>query len=248
MTDRAVSELVAYILIFGIIFTGATLALTIGESQLDNIQQFEQKENAERAFVLLGQNFEEIEYSRAVTVSGTIALNEGRIRYENASEMTVTTTDDAGDTVTRTLPLGSIVYEMDDTSVRYESGLVTRTGNGHTVRSSDPRVTCGSDNAFVSVLTLQGTDGRQVSGGTIQVSARQADTELAYPLNRTGTWDATDPDEIAVEIDSARDEAWHEYLETGNWTDADSDGEYECDVEGGSVYVRQTVANTTFTH
>lgn len=247
MNDRAISELIGFVLIFSIIVTGATLALTVGESGLDEIRTFEQQENAERAFVLLGQNFAELEHSRSESVSGTIDLNDGQVWYENESSVDVTVENATGETREFTLPMGSVVYEVDGATVRYESGLVVRADGDNGVEKSAPRFSCRDGGSFLSVVTLNGDDASQFGSGTVQISARSSGSSLAYPHNRSGPWDATDAAAVTIDVDSPRAAVWERHLDENGWSETATDGEYECGTTGSdSVYVRQTTANVSF--
>lgn len=246
MTDRAVSHLVGFVLIFGIIMLGATTALVVGEDHLDDVRDHEQTVNAERAMTLVGQNLNGLAYSRSASTVGTLNLNDGQLRKGNVSNVSVRISNSRPTDSTWTVPMGSLVYEVDDTQVRYESGMLIRSDRGNGVALSAHHLTCSGDRAIVSITTLNGSDGRQLGSGRVSIEAFENRTHLLYPINRSGLDAASDATSVTVNLrNSTHSDVWNSTLDDSQWTPTGD--EYQCDVGAdGEVYLRQTIIDVDF--
>lgn len=250
MTDRGVSDLVGFILIFGIIMTGATVALVVGQDQISNIRTNEQTVNAEHAMVLVGQSLDGLDRSRSASSVGTINLNDGSLRTTAEENVTVTVENRTrGDSWTWTVPTGSLEYDLDDTVVSYENGMVLRSDRGNGISLSDPHLTCTDDRAIVSVITLHRTGSQQVGSGRVTIVGYQNETRLLYPLNRTGAGSSRNATDVFVDVNSTHTDVWNTTVEdhsSWNWTST-PDGEYQCGVgHDGRVILRRTVIDVRF--
>jgi hypothetical protein len=242
--DRALSDLVGFVLVFGIILTGVGATLALGQGQLSEVKNDEQLRNADRALVLLAQQFDEIESGRADVRTGRLKTDRGTLRIGDRTPIRVIVNGSSGTLLDTTLDTRTLEYTLDGTTIAYESGAVIRRPEGGTgVVRARPQVVCTDDRAFVSVVTLDGTVGNSISGGTGTVTARVADRTVVYPLNRTGSKTAADARNVTVEFGGlSGDSAWSFLADDGNWEQ--NDARYWCDgVE--SAYVRQTVLDVS---
>jgi hypothetical protein len=243
MSERAVSDVVSFVIVFGLILASSGIVLTLGHEQLTTLREQEQLDNAERAFVLLSQNFEELESSRSVIGGGELDLDRGTLAYANESEVHVNVTN-AG--VETTVPLGEVAYRADERAVVYEGGGVIRQERNGALMQTPPKFACMDDTALVSLVTLRSERTNQLTSGVAGVVGRLNETELIYPRNRTGTH-GPGTTRVNVTVTSPRQETWNQFFEdqTG-WSATDDPNTYACTgVE--QVFVRRTVVNVTFT-
>lgn len=242
MSDRGVSELVGFILIFSIILSGATVALVVGQDQISDIGASEQTTNAERQMVLVGQSLNGLDRSRSASTVGTVNLNDGSLRAVADGNVSVTVDDDSGEVWNGTIPTGSLAYDLDDTVIRYENGLVLRSDRGNGISLTDPHMTCTEDRAIVSVVTLNRSGSQQVGSGRVSIVGYQDDTRLLYPTNRSGSGSSSDATDVFVDVNSTHTDVWNDtVLEHSSWNWTMAGGDYRCDVGGaGQVIVRQT--------
>lgn len=250
MTERGVSDLVGFILIFGIIMTGATFALVVGQDEISNIRTNEQSVNAERAMVLVGQSLDGLDRSRSASTVGSVNLNDGSLRLTAGENVTVSVENGTtGRSWTWTVPTGSLEYELDDTVLSYENGMVSRSDRGNGISLSDPHLTCAEDRAIVSVITLNRTGSQQVGSGRVSIVGHLNETRLLYPVNRTGVGSPTNATDVFVDVNSTHTDVWNATVEdhsSWNWTTS-PDGEYRCDVgDDGRVVFRRTVIDVRF--
>lgn len=247
MTDRAVSNMVGFVLIFGIIMTGAVFALVLGQGAIQEATGFQQSQNAERAMILLGQDIDHLSFSRSASATNAMNIDQGQLRYGTHASVDVTVENAMGATTDFTVPVGSIVYEMEGTTLRYENGVVLRADGDSGVALTEPEISCDDGNrAIVSMVKLQGDPQRQLGSGRVTINSFLNGTALVYPQNRSGVDSATDATEVTIDVRTHRDEAWSEVLTEAGW-DPGGSGTFTCEVgPSGSVYVRRALVDIRF--
>ena len=72
--ERAVSDVLAFIIVFSIIITSVALVYGTGFSSLDQVREGEQKANAERAFEAIAYSMDDIETGAATRRGGSLEL------------------------------------------------------------------------------------------------------------------------------------------------------------------------------
>ncbi|MFB6297540.1 MAG: hypothetical protein ABEH56_03370 [Salinirussus sp.] len=255
--SRGVSDTLGYVLTFSVVLASVLGVATVGFDQLDEIQQSEQIANAERAFRLLERDLDQLQQSQAESRRGELDLRSGRLRFVAASsdgsaiEYHVNGTDVSGN-----VGLAALEYEVEETTVAYESGAVFYIdSDSNEVLEDGPELYCrhrGGEpgRAIVSTVSLenQGT----VTGfgsGIVGITGTVNRTRLLFPKNRTGADSVDEATGVTVEISSAYAEAWEQYFveETTGWEALPGEDKYRCeDADGIQVYVRHTSINVTF--
>ncbi len=246
-SDRAVSDMIAFVIVFSLIITSVGITYTYGYSTLTDYQEDEQKRNAERAFVALSNNIGDMEGRHIEGRSGELRLAGGTISVEKDTEITV----EAPSWSMPTRTAGALTYEFEDTRIEYENGAVfRRDGDNRRVMLSEPEYQCTDSHATVSVLTLDAPNSAGLSSdGTVQVIGKLEKRYLHYPQNRTGT-NSTSVDNVRVTVDSSSTEAWEEYFNENGW-DVSASGSSitaKCEPSSGQIdlYVRETRIDITF--
>lgn len=254
MTERAVSNLLGYTLMFGIILTATVTVSVIAVDQLETVREGEQLNNAERGFFLVGQNINEIQDNRAAVRSGELDLNDGNIGISTAADsaIRVEIEDVTGSDVDyeETLPMRALVYGLEDSTVAYESGAIFRRDNDNVVTQQGPNLVCTDDTAIVSIVTLQGRTSRALGSGTVAVRATENTSRLRFPRNRTGVNSTEDTATVRIDVTEAQfADGWRRSLQQDDgWQQvgSSSSNTFECqDVD--TYYVRQTVIDIAFT-
>lgn len=250
--ERAVSDLIGFAGTFAVIMTAVILISTTGIGTLGELQSQEQRNNAERAFLILSDNLEAIENGNAPRRTSELDLHEGNLRAAAGTEIDVETSTGVSETLTPR----SLVFEQGDTVIAYENGAVfRRDGNGGGLMERPPGWVCTEDRAVISLVTLDVPEDYQLGAGIVQVRGEQTDTRLLYPLNRTGANSSTDAARVSVTFrNSPYERSWRNHFEKSpqHW-DVSSAGNtvtVTCDVttdgDDGAVFVRETVINVSF--
>lgn len=239
--DRAVSDVLAFTIVFSIIITSVILTYTIGFGALNDAQAGEQSRNAERAMSALGTNFEAVERGEADSRAGQLALRGATLDVQDESTINVTVFDGGDATTSGDVAMRSVTYDQDDTELAYQGGGVFRSDDGNSVLVQEPHLRCSDDRAVVTVVQLV-SDQDGIGGSTsveVEADAVGGGPSLVYPDESR----SAGADNVTLELDDTRhDEAWDRYLtEDGNeWQG--SGGDYACDFGGsgdrGQVIVR----------
>jgi len=206
--DRAVSDVVGYVLTFSLITISVGVITVGGFSTLEDRQDAERINNAERAFDVLAANVEDVYRGGAPSRATEMQLSGGTLRYGETTNITLRKADNAS--INRTAQVTSVVYSDGETEIVYEAGAIIRTERGGSVILRSPPYRFGPERTLLPLVrTTRSTGGSSVSlEGTIRVeSARTSiDTEIAPEL--------ADPSgDLELEIESERQDAWNRYLE-----------------------------------
>jgi hypothetical protein len=249
-SDRALSDLVGFILAFAVILSGVAIVSTIGTDILEDIKGNQQANNAQQAFGLMAENFDEIENGRAPTRTSEINLHSGRLRATNSSNFTVRIERPSDPDIVRTVFTEQIRLRPDPGSnsvVVYENGASIRGKNSTTtgIVENRPTLTCQNEAAIVSLVRIDAPTNRQLGEGTVRISGTRTNSGTLYPFNRTGDNSSTHVRNANLTVDSSFEDAWYKHLTVdGNWTRYDDDT-VSCQ-QVDRVYVRQTVINVSF--
>ena len=240
--DRAVSDVVAFVLVFALVVTAVGLVTTIGFGSLQEVAQSEQAKSAEVAFDAVAETVADIERGTAPVRSSEVSLSDGSmsvvegatvdVRVRHASESFSTTDYEYSRTT------GGIEYRSEDTRFTYESGTVYRGGSAGSVRRASPSMTCEDGTAFVSLVQVQADGTSSVAGGSTTVVSRATNRSMLYSSARQPNTQG-----VQVTVTSPGQEAWNEYFaDAAGWSG--SSGTYTCSAE--RVFVRLTVVEVTF--
>jgi len=236
--DRAVSDVLAFILVFSIIITSVGLVYVFGMGALGEAQVNEQNRNAERAFETMGVSFSDLQTGRGEERLSQLNPRGGGVSVSDSP--TVEVTDEGGKTLADGAA-GALNYAHEGTTISYELGAVFRADDGHSVLVRPPEFTCttsgsGPDRAVLSYPNLASTQPSSVStSGTLRVRATGSQPDV----NRsTG-------ENVTIEIrDSTHADAWARYFRENGWTDVDEPSGSTGDVEATCAVDDATIRET----
>ncbi|MCD2202363.1 DUF7289 family protein [Halobacterium sp. KA-6] len=228
--ERAVSDTLGFVLIFGIIVSTTAVVYVGGFDALTSARDAQQFSNTERAFDVLDSNVDDLAVRGAPSRSTEVLLSDGALGFGDPVTFNVSADSGAFYQAT-TRP---IVYRADDGDrLVYSNGALFRQYGDRAVLFGEPRVSAG-DRTLVPVVATE-PDGRGVSTDGTQrvlvrttVSARDVES-FSTPANLTVT--------------SPRAAAWEQYLEAEFGQNCDGPdegrtGEVECPLPGKEVYVQ----------
>lgn len=241
--ERAVSDLLAFVLVFGIIITSVGVVYIFGLGALGDAQAAQQDRNAERAFSSMGASFNDLQTNRGQERLAELNPRGARMSIdEEDPTITVYKGDDTDSgEIGGSSASGAMHYDNDNTRISYELGAVFRSDDDNSVMIREPEFVCRSDDsrAVVSYVDID-PDGPDAIGSesTMQIGAIQDSQDLHYQES------GTDAESITVEITgSDHADAWERYFEENGWDDVSNGDSVEatCDTEDGNVVVRGTV-------
>ncbi|MCU4716594.1 DUF7289 family protein [Halapricum hydrolyticum] len=257
-SNRGVSDVVGFVLMFGIILTSVGLVATFGLSEIESFDENQQLNNAERTFDLISRSFTELEENQAPTRTEAIELSGGSITISPSSSVTVNVTDTGGTTHTESFPLNALVYENNDVQIGYENGALFRLQEASDAGliTSDPGFVCSDGTVILSFVAVKGDAARQISGeGTLRLTGQLTNQSLLYPVASSGVGNASTADEVELEFTfsgGSRTREWVNHFENadGDWN-VTGETDTSVTVQCGStsldrVYVRQSVISITY--
>ncbi len=217
-SERAITEVIAFILVFAIVLGSVAVLYTTGFQAMNDYQENEQLNNAERGMTSLADNFNDVvRYAGVEQRFGELTLRGGTIRVGGES---TTIEIDTGST-TEDYELGSLTYEAGSDTIAYEGGGVFRASGDGSTAIKQPPIRCASNTAVVSLMKIDNTGERSI----------QSDTGVGLRISKTDTERITDFEDDNVEItvagDTPYDNGWEQALTRNNWEDAGS-STYEC--------------------
>ncbi|QSG03237.1 DUF7289 family protein [Natranaeroarchaeum sulfidigenes] len=218
--DRAVSDLLAFVLVFGIIITSVGVVYIFGLGALGDTQAAQQDRNAERAFSSMGASFNDLQTNRGQERLAELNPRGARMSIDESSP----TISVDGISELNDQDMGAMHYDNDNTRISYELGAVFRSDDENSVMIREPEFVCrelDSDEtrAIVSFVdaSIEG-DGPTAVGSesTMQIGAIQDRQDLHYQES------GDEAESITVEITgSDHAEAWERYFEENGWDPVD---------------------------
>ncbi len=232
--DRAVSQTVAFVLVFSLIVTSVGLVTTAGVDSLQDVQQGQQAESSASLMRAVGAGVNAVANGDRPSYRSSIALAGGALEVRNETTVDVTVTNATGTPFSRTYRPGSVAYRADERNVTYQSGVLARGGErreavllaGAGFRCDEAR-----DYAIVFLVRLRAPGSSLVGGASATI--RATDPTPSPPGTRTGlAFPDTRPhpvsDEVSVTVNGPYRPAWVEALTERGFADAGG-GTMTCD-------------------
>jgi len=235
MSDRAVSEVVSYVLVFALI-TGAVGVVSVsGFATLQDTRNAEQINNAERAYDVLGDNLADI-YQRDAPGRAT-EMNLAGASLSTGGNVTVEVTIDGGTPELRESVRPLIYGGEDNRQLVYEAGAIMRTNPDGGLVVENPPWVVENDRVLITVVGLNRPSIQSVSGSTALVRAQNRGSAVRFSdsTDNVGTLN------ITVRNTDNVDE-WDSYFDSEGFNNCNSNNtaigcEYSPSTSGGQVYV-----------
>lgn len=221
--DRAVSEVMGFVLVFAIIIGSVGLLYATGFQTMEDYQEGERLHNAERAMDALADNFNDVvRYDAIEERSGELVLREGTLGTGDEGTTLEITIDDADDPWRdgNEISLGALEYRSGSDVIAYEGGGIFREdrNSGGSVTLTEPRVRCSPDVAFVSLVVIDADQRSLQSHGAQEITVSQYD-DHSESVRYTEGLEAGEEVTIDVVGDGPRDQAWEAVLEEHGFAD-----------------------------
>lgn len=209
MSERAVSEVVSYVLVFGLIVSAVGIVSVSGLDTLQDRRDAEQMNNAERAFNVLADNVADIHRRGAPSRATEINLGRAELTTGDNVTMEVAVDDGSGFSTVVDRRIRPVIYAGEqDRELVYEAGAVFRTNRDGGVIVQAPPFVVDDDRVVLPVIGLNSPTAQTLGGSTVLVRTREQATALSY--NDT----ESDTREVRVRItDSDQQTLWRQYFE-----------------------------------
>jgi len=223
--QRAVSEVLSYVLVFGLVLTSVTIVSFVGLPILEDSRDSERAVNAERAFDVVADNMAAIYEKNSPSRATEIDLDDSELFYADTVQFRVTVDDGS---VPRTYeynarPVGLRVSER--TTLIYEGGAVFREQDNGGLMIRDPPFLLGEQRVHLPIVQTV-SDGSEASGGTtVLLRGTSTNREVLADTRRSY-------EEITIEITSPRYRLWEEYFVEKRGLDCTTEGQtVSCTIE-----------------
>lgn len=230
---RAVSDLLGFAVVFGIVVLSISLVYTFGLGALTEVQDDEAFDNAERAFDIIADNMADIHRNGAPGRSTEVDFQGGDLALAGQTTLEVNTSKDGNVSVIAT----PIRYRSGDRALFYAAGAVVRTDRDTARIVNEPPFRFDENRTVISAIeTIPDSDTDSISGGTARVRSR-GDVSTVPIADTTG--DVT----FNISVTSPRFRAWKRYFEREglNCPDVDTaNNTVVCRFTTDELYVRET--------
>ena len=157
MDKKGVSEVIGYLLTFGIVVAVVAVIYASGMPVVEDTQDKSAFQSMETSFVTLQGHTKKVAFGQSPLRTMKFNLIKGSIgANDNAGNITVTT-DEGGP---YTFQFGNIEYTIGTRKVVYELGAVIESTPGGNIIISDPPIFftnySGNKNVFISVINVSG--------------------------------------------------------------------------------------------
>ena len=208
MDDRAVSEVVGYVLVFALVVTTIGVVFTTGFGALQDAQGAEQVNNVERAFDVLDANFQDMYRDGAPSRATEMRLVDGSLGF---GEPTTIDVAQGGETIDNlTVTAYPIEYDSGDgTQIVYVHGALIRAEGDGSVMLAEPNFILDDSHVVVSGMRTRPMSGSPTSVDrteTVLISGEHLRTDIATSES------SNEPLNITVE--SRHVDAWESYFQT----------------------------------
>lgn len=248
MTDRAVSEVLGFVFAFALVVATVGAVYTFGIDGLQDAQEDEQINNAERAFDVLADNLADIHRHGAPSRATEISLAGATLSVGEPITVTVTAVNssDPDDNTSVSMHPRPLVYSgIQNTRIIYVGGAVIRAdGDANIMRIEPGWIVTGRNAVIPFVHTYRTGETKKLSGEkTVLVVARRQGSSLERQL-LTDTGPGDPYLRVNITVDSPQTSAWKRYFESEGFTAVDndvSDGNVTYQFETDRLHVPETI-------
>lgn len=206
LDDRGVSETISFVLVFALIIGTVGSVYALGYGGLQEVRDAERVNNAERAFDVLAANMEDIVRRGAPSRGTEIQLAEASLGPGEPTYINVSGTDGTTSFTTGNTTIEPVVYEAENTQIRYVAGAVIRVQTNGVSMLREPLMVLSADNVVIPLVQLNVEE--QTVGGSQTVLVR-AESQLRRVLVSENDGSYT----VTVNVTSPANDAWYRYLE-----------------------------------
>lgn len=240
--QRAVSDLLGFAVVFGIVVLSITLLYTVGTGTLDTLQHDQAVDNTERAFDIVATNVEDVSRNGAPGRATELQLASGELNLDGSVTMSITNISDVpGTDVSVISPSAPITYTRRASGLHYAGGAVVRTQRTQAVMVDNPQFRFDDDRTVLSIIETNSRSDTTSLGGTgsVLVETRSGGSTLERIVTQSGTT-------YELTVVSPRFRAWTRYFDAqpiGTTTLDPPNQTVTYSFTTDALYVRRTTVN-----
>lgn len=201
--NRAISDILGYILIFSLIMGSISMVYVSGFGSLQNVRDDERFSNAERAFDVLDTNIDDIVVGHAPSRATEIKLADAHIGYADPVTINVSFEDGRGPFVTTYTPIRFAIG--DNRELLYSNGAIIRSTGSHSTMIDAPSFIF-QDRVVIPMIETR-PYGQGVAGSGRVLVRTEASKQTINSSTSAGSYN------ITINITTPRTNAWERYFE-----------------------------------
>jgi hypothetical protein len=213
--DRAVSDVIGYVLVFSLVSLTVAVVSVAGVSALEDARNNEQINNAERAFDVLADNMADIHNEGVPSRATEMSLAEAALSTQTTATINVSGWSGTGTNFTVVRESDVVVWEAQGgppTRIVYAFGTVLRSQrDGGTVQRAGP-FEFDTGRTILPIVHTRTRDTQRFSGGIARVRGAEGVTDIGY------RGDATALSNLWVNVTTEHATTWSGYLDDRDGT------------------------------
>lgn len=205
--DRALSEVLGFALVFALVLSVVAIVSVTGFADLDNTRQFEQTNNAERAFDVVGDNMDDLILREAPSRATEIRLTDATLTVGETVSFNVTAEGHGIPDFGTVYTLRPIVYEgASETKIVYSGGAVLRSQRDGGIVVREPPFVLNASRVHLPMALTQARSTQSIGGSTIRLRTDVAKRDLGG-FDNAGRYG-----NVTINVTSPRYELWNRYF------------------------------------
>ena len=211
MNKRGVSEVIGYLLTFGIVVAVVAVIYASGMPVVEETKDKSAFQSMETSFMTLQNNIKKVAFGQSPLRTMKFNLIKGSVGANDNAGNSITVTTDEG---IYPFQFGNIEYTIGTRKVVYELGAVIESTPGGSIIISDPPIFNSSGDVFISVMNVSG--GFSAGGGMAEMHIGGESGGLYNVTRDTHVYNSSSPvTNLTISINSSpyTQAAWTRYLE-----------------------------------
>jgi hypothetical protein len=247
--DRAVSDTLGFVFVFALVLSAVGLTFGLGFAELQDARDFERLNNAERAFDVMGDNFDDMVRRGAPSRATEVKVADAQLRMADPTAVNVSI--DNGTAVESVqLDVRPIVYDTAEGRIVYVNGAIFREDRGGAVIVRHSEFTLSRDSVLLPVVATRSGGGPVAVGGTTTVLVRATSPGGQRESFGFATARTDETVDVTVNVTTPRPAVWQRELarhDDVTCVDPVVGDTVSCTVtDAERVYVQETLVDITF--
>lgn len=201
--DRGLSEVLGYIIVFGLVLTSIGFITVSGVSSLEDIREAEQASNAQRAFDVVDDNMAAIYERNSPSRATEIDLTNAQLFYTSNSSIEINVGGNSFEREFRPV----VLRPSDGTRIVYEGGAVIRDQENGGIMVEEPPLLFSNERVHAPII-MTTTPAIEGAGGTTVLLRGKSTARKVLFAEQGGV-----SGNITVTMTSPRYEIWEQYFE-----------------------------------
>ena len=202
--EEAVSEVIGFIYIFGIVILSMSIIFVMGYPMLQSNMDQSIFESTTQSFIVLQGNMKMVGFDQVPVKTMKMQLNGATLSVTRNSNITISIEGE----IPYTVELGGIEYQKNDKYITFENGGVWKKYPEGIVMVSNPRIYTGNDittGINYTTIGIVSVNGESSTGG-------QGIAILNMNYNDSSLNQTTVPVNVTLMINSTYASDWDKYL------------------------------------